>query len=216
MIREISGGLLAPTGWRVAATCANIKGSTPDKVDLGLLVSESDCATAGVFTQNQLRAAPVRWCQQVLPSAGIRAIIANSGNANACTGEQGYRDASDMASLTASLLGIEPRQVLVASTGVIGVPMPMDRLGAGMKSLQLGGDGNAFNDAIMTTDTRRKQASVAVELGGREVRFGGVSKGAGMIHPNMATMLCFITSDAMVDSGVLPGAVKLAADRSFN
>jgi glutamate N-acetyltransferase / amino-acid N-acetyltransferase len=207
---------LTPRGWRAAATCANVKGSTPDKLDLGLLVSDTDCAAAGVFTQNQLRAAPVRWCQRLLPSAGIRAIVANSGNANACTGEQGFRDASDMASATASMLGVEPRQVLVASTGVIGVPMPMDRLREGMKALPLGVDGDAFNDAIMTTDTRRKQASAAVELSGREVRFGGVSKGAGMIHPNMATMLCFILSDAAVDPGVLPGAVKQAAGRSFN
>jgi glutamate N-acetyltransferase / amino-acid N-acetyltransferase len=207
---------LTPRGWRAAATCANVKGSTPDKLDLGLLVSDTDCAAAGVFTQNQLRAAPVRWCQRLLPSTGIRAIVANSGNANACTGEQGFRDASDMASATASMLGVEPRQVLVASTGVIGVPMPMDRLREGMKALRLGVDGDAFNDAIMTTDTRRKQASAAVELSGREVRFGGVSKGAGMIHPNMATMLCFILSDAAVDPGVLPGAVKQAAGRSFN
>ncbi len=215
-IRDIPDGLLAPKGWRAAATCANIKGSTPDKLDLGLLVSDSDCAAAGVFTQNQLRAAPVRWCQQVLPSAGIRAIVANSGNANACTGEQGFRDASDMASSIASMLGIEPRQVLVASTGVIGVPMPMDRLREGVKGLRLGSDGDAFNDAIMTTDTCRKQASVAVELGGLEVRLGGVAKGAGMIHPHMATMLCFITCDAAVDADVLPRVVRQAADRSFN
>jgi len=216
VMRDIPGGLLAPKGWSAAATRANIKGSGGDKLDLGLLVSDTGCAAAGVFTQNQLRAAPVRWCQRLLPAADVRAVVANSGNANACTGEQGFRDASDMASLTASALAVEPRQVLVASTGVIGVPLPMDRLREGMKALRLGSDGDAFNDAIMTTDTRRKQASVAVEIGGREVRFGGVAKGAGMIHPHMATMLCFITSDAAVDVEVLPNVVMHAADLSFN
>ena len=215
-IREVAGGLLAPKGWKAAAACANIKGSTADKLDLGLLVSDTDCSAAGVFTQNQVRAAPVRWCQQLLPAANVRAVIANSGNANACTGEQGYRDAADMAGEAALAIGVDPSQVLVASTGVIGVPMPMQRLLSGIRGLRLGADGDAFNDAIMTTDTRRKQASVALEIGGREVRVGGVSKGAGMIHPNMATMLCFITADAAVDLALLPGAVKRAADRSFN
>jgi glutamate N-acetyltransferase / amino-acid N-acetyltransferase len=215
-VREISGGVLAPLGFQTAATCARIKGSTGDKLDLAVLVSDVDCAAAGVFTQNQVRAAPVRWCQRLLPAGNIRAIVVNSGNANACTGEQGMRDAADMAGSAAALLGIEPDQVLVASTGVIGVPMPADRLRRGIKGLRLGHDGEAFTDAIMTTDTRRKQASVAIEIGGREVRVGGVTKGAGMIHPNMATMLCFITSDAAVDPGLLPGAVKRAADRSFN
>jgi len=215
-IRDIEGGLLAPKGWRVAAVCAHVKGSSGDKLDLGLLASETDCAAAGVFTQNKVAAAPVRWCRRHVPSSSIRAVIVNSGNANACTGEQGWRDAAEMASAAAALLGLEASQVLVASTGVIGVPLPMDRLRAGIKQLQLGAGGESFNDAIMTTDTRRKQASAAVTIGGHEVRVGGVAKGAGMIHPNMATMLCFITSDAAVDASVLPEAVKRAADRSFN
>lgn len=216
MIGEIPGGVLAPRGWQAAATCAHIKGSTGDKLDLGLLVSEADCAAAGVFTQNKVTAAPVRWCQRLLPAANVRAVVVNSGNANACTGEQGWRDAAEMASVTAGLLGIEASQVLVGSTGVIGLPMPMGRIRDGIKSLRLGSPAESFVDAIMTTDTRRKQASVAVQIGGREVRVGGVSKGAGMIHPHMATMLCFITSDAAVDAGLLPGTVKRAADRSFN
>ena len=216
MIRDISGGLLAPQGWRAAAGSANVKGSGPGRLDLGLLVSDSDCAAAGVFTKNQLRAAPVRWCQQLLPAGNLRAVVVNSGNANACTGEQGARDAAEMAALAASTLGVEQRQVLVASTGVIGVPLPMDRLRDGIRNLRLDGSADDFNDAIMTTDTRRKQASAAVELAGREVRLGGVSKGAGMIHPNMATMLCFITCDAAVAPDVLPGAIRQAAGRSFN
>lgn len=215
-IREIPGGLLAPKGFRAAATAAHIKSSTGDKLDLALLASDSDCATAGVFTQNQVRAAPVRWCQQHLPSSAIRAIVVNSGNANACTGERGFRDTAEMASLAASKLGIESSQVLVASTGVIGVPLPMSRVREGFLQLELGATAEAFNDAIMTTDTKRKLASVAFQLGGREVRVGGVSKGAGMIHPNMATMLCFITSDAAVETDVLADAVKRAASRSFN
>lgn len=215
-IREVDGGLLAPQGWKAAATCAHIKGSTGDKLDLALLVSEADCAAAGVFTQNKVAAPPVRWCQRLLPAANIRAVVVNSGNANACTGEQGWHDTADMAAKTAALLEIESDQVLVGSTGVIGVPMPMDRIRDGIGRLTLSDDGGAFNDAIMTTDTCRKQASVAFEVGGREIRVAGVAKGAGMIHPNMATMLCFITSDAAVDPALLPSTIKCAADRSFN
>ncbi len=216
MIRDIPGGLLAPRGFQAAAGCAHVKGSSGDKLDLGLLVSELDCAAAGVFTQNQVAAAPVHWCRRLLPAANIRAVVVNSGNANACTGQQGGRDTADMASAAAQHLGVEPSQVLVASTGVIGVPLPLDRIRQGIGELRLGAPADAFNDAIMTTDTRRKQASAAVEIGGREVRVGGVSKGAGMIHPNMATMLCFITCDAAVDVALLPKTVKRAADRSFN
>lgn len=215
-VREIEGGLLAARGWRVAATCAHIKGSTGDKFDLAVLSSERDCVAAGVFTTNLVKAAPVIWCQQHLPASNLRAIVVNSGNANACTGEQGMRDTEEMAQLAASHLGIEAAQVLVASTGVIGIPMPMERLRSGMGQLELGSDGNAFIDAIMTTDTRRKQASVAFEAGGREVHVSGVTKGAGMIHPNMATMLCFVVSDAVVEGSMLPTLVKQAADRSFN
>lgn len=215
-LREIEGGLLAPRGFRAAATCAHLKGSTGEKLDVALLASDTDCATAGVFTQNQVRAAPVRWCQGRLPAGDIRGIIVNSGNANACTGEQGFRDAAEMASLAASRLGVEPDQMLVASTGVIGVPLPMERLRTGIGQLVLGASADAFNDAIMTTDTTRKQASVAFEADDREVRVGGVAKGAGMIHPNMATMLCFITCDAAVDPALLPDAVRRAAGRSFN
>ncbi|HLY66769.1 MAG TPA: bifunctional glutamate N-acetyltransferase/amino-acid acetyltransferase ArgJ, partial [Chloroflexota bacterium] len=170
----------------------------------------------GVFTQNQLRAAPVRWCQQHLPARNARAIIANSGNANACTGEQGFRDAAEMASAVAQLVGLDPSQVLVGSTGVIGVPMPMERIREGIKDVRFGTKADSFAAAIMTTDARRKQASVAVAIGGREVRVGGVAKGAGMIHPNMATMLCFIISDAAVDPDLLPSMVQRAANHSFN
>jgi glutamate N-acetyltransferase/amino-acid N-acetyltransferase len=215
-VKEISGGVLAPRGFQAAAGCARIKSSSGDKLDLALLASDFDCAAAGVFTQNQVRAAPVRWCQQRLPSQNIRAVIVNSGNANACTGGQGFRDAAEMASLAAARMGIEPGQVLVASTGVIGVPLPMERIRAAVPELKLGATADAFNEAIMTTDTKRKQAAVRFEAGGREVRLGGVAKGAGMIHPNMATMLAFITCDAAVDPALLPGALKSAADRSLN
>lgn len=216
MIRDIAGGVLAPRGWKAAASCARIKGSTADKLNLGLLASDRDCAAAGVFTQNQVAAAPVIWCRRLLPSGNIRAIVADSGNANACTGEQGLRDAAEMASAAAGLLGVDPSQVLVASTGVIGIPMPMDRITPAIGQLKLGADGDAFAEAIMTTDTKRKQAAVAFDVGGHEVRVAGVTKGAAMIHPNMATMLCFITSDAAVDPTVLTGAIKHAADHSFN
>ncbi|MDE3077941.1 MAG: bifunctional ornithine acetyltransferase/N-acetylglutamate synthase, partial [Chloroflexota bacterium] len=215
-IWEVHGGLMAPKGWQAAAACAHVKGSTGDKLDLGLLASDRDCAAAGVFTTNQVRAAPVIWCRRLLPADNIRAVAVNSGNANACTGEQGYRDAAEMAQLAARQLGVDARQVLVASTGVIGIAMPMERIREGCSRLALGPDGDAFNDAIMTTDTRRKQAAVAFEAGGREVHIGGVTKGSGMIHPNMATMLCFLTSDAAVDASLLPAIVKGAAGRSFN
>ncbi|HUZ76716.1 MAG TPA: bifunctional glutamate N-acetyltransferase/amino-acid acetyltransferase ArgJ [Chloroflexota bacterium] len=216
MIRAIQGGLLAPRGWLAAGTCAHVKGSTGDKLDVGLLASEFDCAAAGVFTRNQFKAAPVRWCQKLLPSHSIRAVVADSGNANACTGDQGDHDAEQMAQVAAELLGVQPGQVLVGSTGVIGIPMPMERIGPAIRTLRLGPYGDAFNDAIMTTDTKRKQCSVAFDVAGREVRLGGVSKGVAMMHPNMATMLCFVTSDAIVEPDLLPGALKQAADASFN
>jgi glutamate N-acetyltransferase/amino-acid N-acetyltransferase len=215
-VRVIQGGLLAPKGWKAGATCAHVKGSTGDKLDVGLLASDYDCASAGVFTQNHFQAAPVQYSKRHLPSRNIRAIVADSGNANACTGEQGLRDAELMARAAAELLGVDSTQVLVGSTGVIGIPMPMDRIVPGIKGVQLGPNGGAFNDAIMTTDTKRKQHAVAFDVGGREVRVAGVTKGAAMIHPNMATMLCFVTSDAAVDPAVLSGVVSHAADRSFN
>ena len=215
-VRTIPGGLLAPKGWTAAGTCAHVKGSTGDKLDVGLLASDYDCAAAGVFTQNHFQAAPVQYSKRHLPSRNVRAIVADSGNANACTGEQGLRDAELMARTAAELIGVDASQVLVGSTGVIGIPMPMDRIVPAIRSLQLGPHGDAFNEAIMTTDTKRKQHAVALEVAGREVRVGGVTKGAAMIHPNMATMLCFVTSDAAVDPAVLDGVVKHAANRSFN
>ncbi|MHB8620982.1 MAG: bifunctional glutamate N-acetyltransferase/amino-acid acetyltransferase ArgJ, partial [Chloroflexota bacterium] len=213
---EVEGGNLVPKGWRAAASCAHINGSTGDKLDLALLASDRDCTAAGVFTRNQVKAAPVLWCQRQLPSTRVRAVVANSGNANACSGEQGERDTFRMAELAAARLNVESSQVLVASTGVIGIPMPMDRIAAGMADLSLGSDGGCFIDAIMTTDSRRKQAAVTFELAGRQVRIGGVTKGAGMIHPNMATMLCFLTSDVAADPALLHGALSRAANRSFN
>ena len=151
----------------------------------------------------------------------LRAIVANSGNANACTGEAGLEAARRMAELAAGELGIEAREVAVASTGVIGVPLPIDKIEGGIgalaESLAEGEAGHAAAlDAIMTTDTRRKEIAVEIEIGGVPVRIGGMAKGAGMIHPNMATMLCFLTTDAAVPAGTLDGLLRRAAGRSFN
>jgi glutamate N-acetyltransferase / amino-acid N-acetyltransferase len=141
-----------------------VKASTGEKRDVGLLVSKHNCAAAGVFTRNQFQAAPVVWSRQHLPSTTIRAVVVDSGNANACTGEQGLRDAALMASTAAEMLGVEPSQVLVGSTGVIGIPMPMERIVPAIQRMKLGTRADGFNEAIMTTDTKRKRDVVACEM----------------------------------------------------
>jgi glutamate N-acetyltransferase/amino-acid N-acetyltransferase len=188
-----------------------------DEFDLAILCSEVPCTAAGVFTTNQVKSAPVILSQRHIAKGRAQAIVVNSGCANACAGGQGLADAQEMAKLTAAKLGISPEEVLVASTGVIGVPLAMDKIRAGIpkiKATRRGG--HDFCRAIMTTDTRLKELAVQVDSKGTKFTMSGVAKGAGMIHPNMATMLCFIATDAVVSADFLQAALQKAVDGSFN
>ena len=199
---EIRGGVTAAQGFSASAAAAGIK--TSKGPDCGLLVSKVPCSAAGAFTTNAVRASSVDWCESMLPNRQVRAVFANSGNANACTGERGVRDTKRIASLVAQQAGAKPQAVLVASTGVIGHALPMDLIEKNIPLLYRRVDssvqgGRAFAEAILTTDTKRKEAAVSVETPAGRYTIGGCAKGSGMIHPNMATMLCFITSDAAVE-----------------
>jgi glutamate N-acetyltransferase/amino-acid N-acetyltransferase len=211
------GGVTLADGFSAGAVYAGIKTPGPDKLDLGILVSDRPAAAAATFTQNSFAAAPVVVSRQRVEAGRARAVIVNAGNANACTGEQGLADAREMADLAARKLGVEPNDVLVASTGVIGVPLPMDLIRRGVDAIEPRADGgHRMARAIMTTDTRPKEAGAELELGGRTVRIGGMAKGAGMIHPNMATLLVFVTTDAAVDPRFLRSALRAAVADSFN
>ena len=218
-LRIVKGGVCSAKGFRAAGVAAEIK--YKGRNDVALIVADEPCAAAAVFTTNKVAAAPVLYDREVVKGGKVQAILANSGCANACTGKLGLRDAELSALATAGELGIDPKHVLVASTGVIGRPLPMDRLLAGMKDAarKLGrtpAHGLAAEKAVMTTDTRPKQACATVRIGGRTVTVGGMSKGSGMIEPNMATMLGFITTDADITASMLKRALFLAINRSFN
>jgi glutamate N-acetyltransferase / amino-acid N-acetyltransferase len=210
------GSVTSARGFRAAALAAGIKAS--GKPDLGLWASDVPCVVAATFTQNTFPAAPVVLSRERVRATGrAQAVVFNAGNANACNGEAGLRDATEMARLAAQRLGIEPELVLVASTGIIGQPLPMDRVRAGVPGLELSAaNGHAAAEAIMTTDTRPKEAAVAVEIGGVQVRIGAMTKGVGMIYPNMATMLAFVGTDAALEPGFAQSALKRAVDNSFN
>ena len=215
----VPGGVCAAQGFRAAGVPAEIK--YKNRKDVALIVSDAPCAAAAVFTTNAVAAAPVCYDRVAIKGGRIQAILANSGCANACTGDAGYADAARAAEATAAELGISPRHVLVASTGVIGRRLPMDRLLAGLKeaAAQLArtpAAARAANEAVMTTDTKPKEAAVQVKIGGKTVTVGGMCKGSGMIEPNMATMLGFITTDAAVTPPMLRRALKLAIAASFN
>jgi glutamate N-acetyltransferase/amino-acid N-acetyltransferase len=208
-----SGTVTTPEGFQAGATNAGIK--YKDKADLAVLFSEVPCTAAGVFTTNKVKAAPVALCQQRIQAGKAQAIVVNSGCANACTGEQGLADAVEMAELAARAVGVAPDEVLVASTGVIGRRLPMERLRAGMGWIALSREGgHEFARAIMTTDTVAKETAVRIEGSGAVI--GGAAKGAGMIHPDMATLLSFLTTDASVEPDFLKRALRRAADVSFN
>ncbi len=218
-MQEIKGGVTAPKGFLASGVHADIKGKGGSKKDVAILFSKVPCAAAGVYTLNKVKAAPVVLSDQRLKSGALQAVVVNSGNANACTGEQGMRDAVAMAELTAKKLGLEPDMVAVASTGVIGVPLPMDRMAKGIAQAALALSEEGGHDAalaIMTTDLVDKQCAVQLEIGGAVVTIGAMAKGSGMIHPNMATMLGFVTTDAAMEAGALRVALKAATDKSFN
>src|SRR5262245_61777419 len=196
-----------PTGYRFAGVVSGLR-PEPNRRDLALIVSARPASCAGVFTQNRVAAAPVRVCRSRLPRADARGVVVCSGNANACTGEQGLRDAERMATLAAEAVGCRPEQMLVCSTGVIGRPLPVDAIERGIPAVAkcLDDTPAAFNyaaHAVLTTDTRVKVASRSLSLAAGEVRLTGFAKGAAMIGPNLATMLAFVFTDAAVEPPAL-------------
>ena len=210
-----SGTVTSVPGFLAGAARAGIK--SRNELDLAILYSEVSCTAAGVFTATQIKSAPVILSQRHVSKGRAQAIAANSGCANACVGKQGLADALETAELAAAKLGISPEEVLLASTGVIGVPLPMNCIRAGIEKIRLHKDGgHDFAKAIMTTDTKSKELAIQVDMDGVKFTIGGVAKGAGMIHPNLATMLCFVATDALVSANFLQAALQKAADCSFN
>ncbi|MCL2043096.1 MAG: bifunctional glutamate N-acetyltransferase/amino-acid acetyltransferase ArgJ [Treponema sp.] len=219
-MKEIAGGVCAPIGFMAGGIWCGIKAQS-QKRDLALIYSEKSCTASAVFTTNRVKAASIIVSMEHIAAGKLHAIIANSGNANACTGAAGLDAAQRMAALAADEFVINPRHVAVASTGVIGVPLPIaaieNSIGALANSLRGDEAGHAAAlEAIMTTDTRKKEVSVEIEIGGLPVRIGGMAKGSGMIHPNMATMLCFLTTDAAISRELLDKSLHRAVSRSFN
>ena len=217
-IQEAAGGVTAAAGFVAGGLHAGLK-KCPDKKDLASIHSLAPAVVGAVFTQNKFAAAPVNWCRQVVAGGRAQAVVVNSGNANACTGAEGAANAAEMAAVCGKALQAPPEQVLVCSTGVIGVqlPMPLLREGIATCAAQLSTQGGqAAAEAIMTTDLYCKETAVSYQYQGKTVTVGGIAKGSGMIHPNMATMLCFITTDLQIEAAALQQAVKEAADASFN
>ncbi|NMD70812.1 bifunctional ornithine acetyltransferase/N-acetylglutamate synthase [Bacillus sp. DNRA2] len=212
-----NGGILTPLGFQTGAVAAGIRYT---KLDLGVILSEKPASSAAVYTTNLFQAAPIKVTQESIAEEGqLQAVVVNSGCANACTGKQGYEDAVKMRNLTAKKFGLKETQVAVASTGVIGECLPMERIEAGILALSLGklaSDGDSFQTAILTTDLVMKTCCYSAEIDGKTVSMGGTSKGSGMIHPNMATMLAFLTTDANISSENLSLALKQVTDQTFN
>ena len=216
---EIPGGITAPQGFLAGSVHCGVKSGNKETPDIALVVSTVKAVPAATFTTNKVKAAPVRVCKAHLRSPDVRAIIANAGNANACTGVPGLHHARRMCVAAAKALGLRERQVMVCSTGRIGVPLPIEKMEATIATAPqcLGRDGSgAAARAIMTSDTFAKECAVEFRMHGKKVRIGGIAKGAGMIDPNMATMLCFITSDAAMGKSVLQEALSVAVEQSFN
>ena len=211
------GTITSAKGFQAGATFAGMKTFAEDKYDLGIVYSTRPCTCAGTFSQNEVRSFSIRITEDNVRKGNMRAVVANSGVANAVVGDQGRKDAQEMARLAAQQLGLQPDQMGVLSTGLIGVELPMAVIRSGLPKIKLSeAGGNLFARSIMTTDTAPKEAAVAYQSGGRTVVIGGVAKGSGMIHPNMATMLSVLATDAAVDAVFLRGALKRAVDRSFN
>lgn len=210
-------GVTYARGFVAGAASAGVKHGTRERLDVALISSERPCTSAAVLTRNEVIAAPCVVTRRHVGLGGVRAIVVNSGNANACTGEQGERDAVAMAAAAAQRLAVPAEQVAVASTGVIGVPLPVERIRSAIGEIELGVAGwDDASRAIMTTDTRPKVAERDVAVPGGVVRIGGIAKGAGMIHPDMATLLAFITTDAQIPTEILAAALRPAVDATFN
>ena len=215
----IDGGVTAPNGFEAAGVVAGLKPS--GRPDLALILAPEDAVCAGTFTTSVMRAACVDLCAERLSrrDGRTRAVLINSGQANACTGDRGLLDSQRATQAVADQLGLDPETVLICSTGVIGVPIPMSTLLSGLGPLIAAlsdSGGAAAAQAILTTDLVEKETAVQAEFGGRTVRIGGMAKGSGMIHPNMATMLGFFSCDAGIDAGIWRGMVRRAVQRSFN
>ena len=219
-MKIIDGGVTAAKGFKAASTAAEIK--YKGRTDMAMVFSEVPCVAAGTFTTNVVKAAPVRWDQDIVYNhQGARAVICNSGIANACTGEEGFGYCKETAKAASESLGIPEDSVLVASTGVIGMQLPIDRIANGVKAMapKLEGSREAGLEAakaIMTTDTEKKEAAVEIEIGGKTVTVGGMCKGSGMIHPNMCTMLGFITSDVDISKELLQEALSEDIKDTYN
>jgi glutamate N-acetyltransferase/amino-acid N-acetyltransferase len=216
---KIEGGITAPRGFRASAVWSGIKPEPSERGDLALLVSDFPAVAAATFTTNKIKAAPVRVSAAHLRSNDTRGIIVNSGNANACTGSTGIQNAKRMVGVVAHSLGLKDKQMLVCSTGRIGRQLPIEKIEAAAPQLvnALNSEGGAgLAKAIMTSDTLEKEIAVELVLGGVPVRIGGVAKGAGMIAPNMATMLCFVTTDASIPKRELQRLFFESVEQSFN
>ena len=218
VVREIKGGVTAPVGFVAASIYCGVKEGNADKDDIALILSEAAAVGAGTFTTNKVKAAPVLLSMARLRGKGARAIIANSGNANACTGAEGLDSARRMCRAVAKTLGVPEREVLVCSTGRIGVQLPIAKMEAAICGLpkRLGAWSADAARAIMTSDSFPKEIAVECKIGGMPVRIGGIAKGAGMIDPNMATMLSFVTTDAAIGKADLQKALRAAVGQSFN
>lgn len=216
----IKGGVTAAKGFEAASTAAGIK--YKDRTDMALSYSQAPCVAAGTFTKNVVKAAPVKWDQQVVGSgAKVQAVVVNSGIANACTGAEGFGYCKDTAVAAAKALDIPEDGVLIGSTGVIGKQMPIDKLTAGIdvlagKKNDTLENGTEAAKAIMTTDTCEKELAAVIEVGGKQVTIGGMAKGSGMIHPNMCTMLAFVTTDAVIAKETLQKALSGDVDDTYN
>jgi glutamate N-acetyltransferase/amino-acid N-acetyltransferase len=217
MIEKTRGGICAPAGFFCGSISCRIKDPKALRDDIALLISEKPCTSAATFTTNLVKAAPVQVSMEHLKSGNIRGVILNSENANACTGTKGLAHARNMAAAAAKRTGLAPEQILVCSTGRIGIPLPIDRIGAGLAAIRLSRRGSlSCAKAIMTSDTFPKEVAFGVESEAGTFRIGGIAKGAGMINPNMATMLCVITTDAAVPQPALRVALRAAVENSFN
>lgn len=215
-----NGCIVAPKGFKAGTVSCGIK-TTKDSLDLGVVFSEYPATGTALFTTNQIYAAPVKLSRKVAQKGRVRAFVVNSGNANACTGEQGYKDAVEMARIAAKCLKISEDEILIASTGIIGRLLPMDKIGGGIKmaTASLGNTqehGNDMARAIMTTDTKQKDIAVRLKINNKDVVVGGITKGAGMIAPNLATMLCFMTTDISLPASLLDKCLRNSVESSFN
>lgn len=220
-MKTITGGVTAATGFEAAGIEAGVK--YQNRKDLALVYSETPCISAGVFTSNVVKAAPVTWDRELVRggSKPIHAVVINTGIANACTGREGYEICRQTADKTAEVLGIEADSVLVASTGVIGMQIPLDKIVNNLDQLAAAKShskeaGTNAAKAIMTTDTVQKETAVTFSIGGKTVTLGGMAKGSGMIHPNMCTMLCFLTTDVVIEKTILQKALSEVVVDTFN